>query len=504
MCKESIFKFRNPETGSFDQLDSWVNISMDLFEEQMPRARAGHCSVGIHSRLYIWSGRDGYRKAWNNQVCCKTCGTWKLLPHQLLAEFQLVQKYEVPPPSPAASGLSPVPHQQPQQTQLPLTQQQHSSPPATGGTTVTSTTSLSAPTTPVKASVSQKLHTPPPPPLPATTTTSSPLVTTALGPKGTANIVRVKAPTQGQIRVVTPGGQASQILRAPTPATNINAPSTTTSSNMTGIAALAAAAAATQKLTTVSAGGQSSLKVLPSTSIVSPQTVKVANTVSGQTVRLISPTGQGGGAGGKQFILQKSNLPGGQPQIVTLVKTSKGLAPIPKVNLVQSKPGIGTTGPTIVKLVNTQTAGIKSGTTTIASSTNSQTGGQLLSLPAGATSIVGTQQGQTKTLVPGQNIVIAKQQVGKIFTCPVGDMRRTVWPETVLATLTEKKIYQPLGPRAVVTSGEEVVVVAGRGGGGGVWSFWETDALTGVVGADSDVVDVTVVPPVAGGELCCC
>ncbi|RXG72654.1 Host cell factor 1, partial [Armadillidium vulgare] len=323
-----------------------------------------------------------------------------------------VQKYEVPPPSPAASGLSPVPHQQPQQTQLPLTQQQHSSPPATGGTTVTSTTSLSAPTTPVKASVSQKLHTPPPPPLPATTTTSSPLVTTALGPKGTANIVRVKAPTQGQIRVVTPGGQASQILRAPTPATNINAPSTTTSSNMTGIAALAAAAAATQKLTTVSAGGQSSLKVLPSTSIVSPQTVKVANTVSGQTVRLISPTGQGGGAGGKQFILQKSNLPGGQPQIVTLVKTSKGLAPIPKVNLVQSKPGIGTTGPTIVKLVNTQTAGIKSGTTTIASSTNSQTGGQLLSLPAGATSIVGTQQGQTKTLVPGQNIVIAKQQVG--------------------------------------------------------------------------------------------
>lgn len=111
---------------------------------------------------------------------------------------------------------------------------------------------------------------------------------------GTANIVRVKTPTQGQIRVVAPGGQTSQILRTPTPAANISAPSTTTStsSNMTGIAALAAAAAATQKLTTVSAGGQNSLKVLPSTSIVSPQTVKVASTVSGQTVRLISPTGQ--------------------------------------------------------------------------------------------------------------------------------------------------------------------------------------------------------------------
>ena len=28
----------------------------------------GHCAVSIHSRLWIWSGRDGYRKAWNNQV----------------------------------------------------------------------------------------------------------------------------------------------------------------------------------------------------------------------------------------------------------------------------------------------------------------------------------------------------------------------------------------------------------------------------------------------------
>lgn len=34
----------------------------------MPCARAGHCAVGISTRLYIWSGRDGYRKAWKNQV----------------------------------------------------------------------------------------------------------------------------------------------------------------------------------------------------------------------------------------------------------------------------------------------------------------------------------------------------------------------------------------------------------------------------------------------------
>ncbi|KAM7366939.1 hypothetical protein PAMP_014872 [Pampus punctatissimus] len=36
-----------------------------------PRARAGHCTATVGSRLYIWSGRDGFRKSWNYQVCCK-------------------------------------------------------------------------------------------------------------------------------------------------------------------------------------------------------------------------------------------------------------------------------------------------------------------------------------------------------------------------------------------------------------------------------------------------
>lgn len=61
----------------------WETVLMDSEEEKIPRARAGHCSVAINSRLYIWSGRDGYRKAWNNQVCCKDL--WYLetgeLPH---------------------------------------------------------------------------------------------------------------------------------------------------------------------------------------------------------------------------------------------------------------------------------------------------------------------------------------------------------------------------------------------------------------------------------------
>lgn len=50
---------------------NWDEVNIDTTEENMPCARAGHCAVGINTRLYIWSGRDGYRKAWKNQVCCK-------------------------------------------------------------------------------------------------------------------------------------------------------------------------------------------------------------------------------------------------------------------------------------------------------------------------------------------------------------------------------------------------------------------------------------------------
>lgn len=34
-----------------------------------PKPRAGHCAAAVGSRMYVWSGRDGYKKAWNSQVC---------------------------------------------------------------------------------------------------------------------------------------------------------------------------------------------------------------------------------------------------------------------------------------------------------------------------------------------------------------------------------------------------------------------------------------------------
>lgn len=55
---------------SFINVESltWEEMVMDFADEFVPRARAGHCAIAINSRLYVWSGRDGYRKAWNNQV----------------------------------------------------------------------------------------------------------------------------------------------------------------------------------------------------------------------------------------------------------------------------------------------------------------------------------------------------------------------------------------------------------------------------------------------------
>lgn len=37
--------------------------------ENCPCSRAGHTAAVVGTRMYIWSGRDGYKKVWNNQVC---------------------------------------------------------------------------------------------------------------------------------------------------------------------------------------------------------------------------------------------------------------------------------------------------------------------------------------------------------------------------------------------------------------------------------------------------
>ncbi|XP_040030963.2 host cell factor 2 isoform X1 [Gasterosteus aculeatus] len=68
MCWQKLCPEQQDHTGS--QLPGQGPQSDDPYACR-PKARAGHCAAAVGSRLYIWSGRDGYRRSWNYQVCCK-------------------------------------------------------------------------------------------------------------------------------------------------------------------------------------------------------------------------------------------------------------------------------------------------------------------------------------------------------------------------------------------------------------------------------------------------
>ncbi|KAG5668939.1 hypothetical protein PVAND_016845 [Polypedilum vanderplanki] len=76
---------------TWETVDINVEPSPGVEVDDIPRARAGHCAVGIHGRLYIWSGRDGYRKAWNNQVCCKDLWYLEVGPPSQAQRVQLIR-----------------------------------------------------------------------------------------------------------------------------------------------------------------------------------------------------------------------------------------------------------------------------------------------------------------------------------------------------------------------------------------------------------------------------
>ncbi len=50
---------------------TWETILVDTLEDNIPRARAGHCTVAINTGCMSGVEETAYRKAWNNQVCCK-------------------------------------------------------------------------------------------------------------------------------------------------------------------------------------------------------------------------------------------------------------------------------------------------------------------------------------------------------------------------------------------------------------------------------------------------
>eukprot|EP00096_Caligus_rogercresseyi_P012382 TRINITY_DN5163_c0_g1_i1.p1 TRINITY_DN5163_c0_g1~~TRINITY_DN5163_c0_g1_i1.p1 ORF type:complete len:1406 (-),score=452.83 TRINITY_DN5163_c0_g1_i1:478-4695(-) len=358
----------------------WEVLALDVFDDAVPRARAGHCAISINSRLWIWSGRDGYRKAWNNQVCCKDLWyletetppapgrvqlvrasthslevSWGSLPSADAYLLQ-IQKYDMPPSGVGAATTSGtiLPSPPVQASPLPVLPTQ----PAPISPSMMSPIKSQAPTI-IRMAAST-------PGLPSSPISAPSSGTTIVRPSGVGNIVRVRTPvvaSPGQIKVVSSQGQI------------IKQTATSGASNIS--------AGETQALT---AGGQA-IKVVqqPGGQLITQQTgVKVAPgqqtaVIGGQTVRLASPAGgtllKTGttltSPGGKQIILQKQGMGGTQPQIVTLVKTSQGMqvATMPKASIVQGKAAASGTqqiiqtqagkggipqGATIVKLVNTQ------------------------------------------------------------------------------------------------------------------------------------------------------
>ncbi|XP_034027724.1 host cell factor 1-like isoform X2 [Thalassophryne amazonica] len=236
----------------------WDTVVMDSVEENLPRARAGHCSVAINSRLYIWSGRDGYRKAWNNQVCCKDlwyletehpCAPSRVQlvrantlslevswgPSQTADTYLLqLQKYDIPstpaPTSPAScTTTSPVPAvSAPKSPTLvvsaPATQT--SLPP---GFTLVPSTTASVPGSPLAAAAKE----------PAVLKLAA-----ASSATGGSSIVTVRqAVPKAPVAVTLPAGVRMVVPAQATQSTTVGS-----SPPMSGMAALAAAAAATQKI----------------------------------------------------------------------------------------------------------------------------------------------------------------------------------------------------------------------------------------------------------------
>ncbi|XP_008293463.1 host cell factor 1b [Stegastes partitus] len=234
-------------------LDSmcWETVLMDSIEDNIPRARAGHCGVGINSRLYVWSGRDGYRKAWNNQVCCKDlwyleterpCAPSRVQlvrantsslevswgPSQTADTYLLqLQKYDIhalpassPAPTPGASSPK-IP------TPIAMT-------PANQSVPLPSVTLVPSPATSIPGGV------------PAATTKAPATLKVAAAPGtvGGASIITVRQATpKSPVAVSTvPAGVGMVVPAQPSQTPTGNSP------QMSGMAALAAAAAATQKI----------------------------------------------------------------------------------------------------------------------------------------------------------------------------------------------------------------------------------------------------------------
>lgn len=460
---------------------SWEDLNLDTNEENMPRARAGHCAASIHTRMYIWSGRDGYRKAWNNQVCCKDlwylevgspgkCSRSQLvrastnsleifwLPVPASDMFLLqIQKYDVPPDTFQSSTPGMIDY-----SQLPfLTPELAAKYTGTGTTadikdhvkstsSVTSTVNSISPAAAAAtaAAVASVKKTEYGYSAPATVTQPIFSQSAAATAAATATIYRADSNSGLSTPLVIQSPNlvrsAGPIIKSESQTINANTPiiisSSTTSvnqnatgspaSSMTGIHALAAAASQTQKIKTVS-----------------PQQVRVVqNSALGDTPKSPVPL---------KFIQTQKSIASGTLQ------TSSNVVFSTTLNSAGGMPGSG------IKLIN---AAPKPSPTVIKSPASPQLGKQIIIQKpvavANATSSTGTagspqlvtlvktSQGMAVTPVNKMNVVQGKPTItSTISTSVPGAAGIATKPTTVSQGTTLVKLLGPAGAAGAGTAG---------------------------------------------------
>ncbi|XP_041810194.1 host cell factor 1a isoform X2 [Chelmon rostratus] len=437
----------------------WETVLMDTLEDNIPRARAGHCAVAINSRLYVWSGRDGYRKAWNNQVCCKDL--WYLeteRPHAP-ARVQLVrantnslevswgavstadtyllqlQKYDIPAtPAAASPAMSATPSQ-------PVNSPKSPAPAAAAPS------AQSLPQTAVLKVAAQQ------------SATGTPVVTVRPSQPGKSPVTVTSLPPGVRMVVPAQTTQGSPIGSSP---------------QMSGMAALAAAAAATQKIPPSSAGtvlnvpagatilktvavspGTTTVKVASPVMVSNPATrmlktaaaqVGTATASSPTTTRPIITVHKSGAVTVAQQAQVVTTVVGGVTKTITLVKSP----------LTMGSSGTLTKGPlpagTILKLV---TSADGKPTTIITTSQAGGTGNKPTILNISGVSPTTTKQGTT---------IIKTIPMSAIMTQPgatgVTSSAGMKTPITILTT----KVMTTGTPGKIITAVPKLATAAGQQG----------------------------------------
>lgn len=393
-------EWRCTNTYAILNLDTmnWDYTSIESLDDAVPRARAGHSAVAIGTRLYIWSGRDGYRKAWNNQICCKDFWYLETERPNAPTKIQLVKattsSFEITWPSVSNADCYIV---QIQKIDSPESN-------AASAKKLSAAIPVSLMNSVSKDNTSQS--------------TSAP-VATSMAPNSSQPI-QVQSTVSPNVNLIV--STASSFT---TPVSGIKVISvsrsqlqsgakTTPTTTMTGMAALAAAAAATPRISTKTTA--SNIRIV--NPIINTQGARISGTSTTPRFSLITSQ-----SGARQIFLKTTPGSNMNHQLMTLVKSSNGTLTLGKIPSGQQQ---------IVKIVTQNfpkpvgsNAAVASGTPVSAALTVSSSGG----VPATITVAANKPISQTaETSGSGNVMVSASPKVAPIN--PSSNVKMFVLPNS--------------------------------------------------------------------------